>query len=851
MAPYDDGLVSSSDVQGARDAAARWNGVVPASRPNAWEQVMEDAGSLTDRGARNLVMLGMLGLEAASENLSAFTGSEPLEFSAMDVISPDEANARYGVEGYLRFTEPVFDADAANRAYWAQRQAYREWAVASSELPILDQLGAGLVGSLIDPIQWPLWLGPEGFAGNALRTGLLARGLSPVARGVVAGGLEGALGGALFESVNLPLRRSVGEDYGLAEASVSVLGGALFGSAFGGIAGAFSRSPAPPLDTRVEVAPFQAEPHFADPVGMISGPPDFINRLRPETRVGAAREAIEALAEDRAVDLGPLLRQADEWNGTAVNLARLNEVASPLPASWKPLDPDIAVTTRGEEIPVRYVLAELDDLTTSHDDDLFRDAAYPPELQPRQRERAAAQARNRKLETELNPLRLVDERGAESGAPIVSRDGVVESGNGRVIALRRSARGSGTEAYSRYRALLENRGLDLNGMKQPVLVRVREEPLSGQERARLTRDMNADVTERYSATEQALADAQALDDGLLALIEGGDISHAINRPFQRRFLERIAGDQINSLVAPGGGLSKQGEARIRAALTAKAYGDETLIEALFEDGDDLLKGVGRALADAAPEWAATKSAMARGEVPAELDMTGPLILAVDLVRHARHRRLPVADVVAARLGQLDAFAGEAISVETEAFLRAMFVTARDGSTLWNRPRSADKLSEALQWLARETRKAQPGENLFGEVAGQADVRRLLNGLTDWFAKDAEPDRHPLAVGRETDLAVRAVRPAGRERPGGRGGSETGRGLGEAEAGLDPPPATRIDVGDPFADDPELRELWRDTEAMIRREGLDGTEDGAVQPDDAHMVATAIEAAANCMLDGMD
>ncbi len=68
------------------------------------------------------------------------------------------------------------------------------------------------------------------------------------------------------------------------------------------------------------------------------------------------------------------------------------------------------------------------------------------------------------------------------GAPIVSPDGVVESGNGRTIALRRSAQ-TGTEAWGRYQAELARQGIDTSGFDRPVLVRMRSEPMAGADRA--------------------------------------------------------------------------------------------------------------------------------------------------------------------------------------------------------------------------------------------------------------------------------------------------------------------------------------------------------------------------------
>ena len=82
--------------------------------------------------------------------------------------------------------------------------------------------------------------------------------------------------------------------------------------------------------------------------------------------------------------------------------------------------------------------------------------------------------------------------------------------------------------------------------------------------------MNADVTERMSPVEQAKADARrGIDAPSLSKLDAEPL--AGRRAFARDFLAKAAPDQMNALVAPDGALSRAGEDRIDAALTAKAY----------------------------------------------------------------------------------------------------------------------------------------------------------------------------------------------------------------------------------------------------------------------------------------
>ena len=77
-------------------------------------------------------------------------------------------------------------------------------------------------------------------------------------------------------------------------------------------------------------------------------------------------------------------------------------------------------------------------MVTRHNQDLTANPAYPPELQPRARDRAASEAQVANIASRLQPERLGASNTVADGAPIVGPDGVVESGNGRVMALRRA-----------------------------------------------------------------------------------------------------------------------------------------------------------------------------------------------------------------------------------------------------------------------------------------------------------------------------------------------------------------------------------------------------------------------------
>jgi hypothetical protein len=719
-----------------------------------------------------------------------------------EMISPDQANADYGLEGYLSFDKPVLPGDAAFRLKMAKERQFRDQVMSRSDLGFLGTLGAGAYGAVTDPVGLPLLFAPEllgigkaaqgGWAAlSAGRAGLASGRAANAGRMAVEGALEGVVGGAMYEGVNAWSRLATGEEYTFGDATRNILTGAVLGAAFGGVVGAVL----PPggrrvvNDTADEAAEGVAAAAIADAPTPVRLPRE-VEAMPQEARAGALALAIERAIDDAPVDVGRLI----ERERTAT-LSRLDEVddlsgemiegGGVIPARW--LEADVAVTTRGTEIPVRYALVELDSLTTSHDVDMSRNPDFPGELQPRDRERAGAVARNIALEQELNPKRLMREAGAESGAPIVSRDGVVESGNGRTIALKRSAE-TGGAAWDRYRAELEAQGFDLEGFEQPALVRVRTAAMTGEERAALASEMNADVTERLGPTEQAMADADAIDGAMLALLQGDDPFAAGNRAFQRAFIDRVAADQLNIMVGEGGHLSSPGRTRIMAALVAAAYRDTRLVEALFETGENNIKTVGQALAASAPAWSRMRAAVAGGRAPADLDLTANLRSAVDLIRHARDSGGDLGELVALRTASADMFSGEIMAPETEAFLQLIFRRNKDGSPNWKQQRSGQRIAEGLIAYARRVEDAQPGGELFGGPT-DGNARAIIAEVLDWIGRQSEEQSGDLLERLRAEPAVdaasgppRAPADAGgdvqrpvveRDRSGGGGGRQAG------------------------------------------------------------------------------
>lgn len=385
--------------------------------------------------------------------------------------------------------------------------------------------------------------------------------------------------------------------------------------------------------------------------------------------------------------------------------------AAPARVERRDVRSDVAYTSAGREVPVTYAVVEADSLVPSQTDAGTTNAAYPAELQPRDRARAVSQAQVMSIAQNINPRLLDESVRASDGAPIVAEDGVVESGNGRVMAIRRAYAESLPSAES-YRSYLAERGYPVEGMARPVLVRVRQGELAAADRQAFTREANERDTLGMSSTERAMADASAMPDGILALYRGGDVDQASNRDFVRGFMRAVvATNDQAGMVDQSGAMSQEAIRRVQGALLAKAYGDSDLVASLIESTDTNIKAIGGALMDVAAGWAQMRSEAQSGAISPDVDATPRLLEAVRLVQRARTENVPLASLV----GQIDIFTGAAVHPLAEAFLRLMFRNRAN----WTQPAGRQRLSDALAFYVGEARKTSAGVDLLGETAPQA------------------------------------------------------------------------------------------------------------------------------------
>lgn len=332
-------------------------------------------------------------------------------------------------------------------------------------------------------------------------------------------------------------------------------------------------------------------------------------------------------------DYGPMFDQ--ERAELATQQQELQAERQDLTKDWPKAQtgaPASFTTEAGARVEANYALVDAADLVTSHDEDLRKNPLYPPELQPRERDRAASEMQVSGIVQKLDPARLGLSADAANGAPIVGADGLVESGNARTIALKRvyQANGQKAEDYKQY--LRDNAGQfgltadAIDTMAKPVLVRVRSTPVN---RAEFARQANASTVAMMSPSEQAKSDANRIDsmEGLVP-DDAGDFSNTASRPFVRAFMARLPMTEQAGMVDANGDLSTTGYARVRNAVLAKAYGDSPVLARITESMDDNLRNVSKALVLAAPKVAQMRSAVKAGN-RFDADITPDLMMAVE------------------------------------------------------------------------------------------------------------------------------------------------------------------------------------------------------------------------------
>ncbi len=384
----------------------------------------------------------------------------------------------------------------------------------------------------------------------------------------------------------------------------------------------------------------------------LAAPPKSITSLdRVDALDSEIKRASTRLAElNTGEDYGPMFD--GERAEVAAKAQELTQERDNITKDWPKAvaGSDMSFTTEsGARVNASYALIQAGDLVTSHDENLRKNPAYPQELQPRERDRAASELQVSGIVHKLDPARLGLSVDAANGAPIVGADGLVESGNARTIAMKRVYQANGQKASDYKQFLRDNAeqfGLTpeaVDAMKSPMLVRVRTSQVN---RAEFARQANASTVAQMSPSEQAKSDAHRIDvmDDL-APDDAGDFANAASMPFIRRFMAKLPTTEQAGMIDADGKLSTAGYTRVRNAVLAKAYGDSPVLMRMVESMDDNLRNVSKALLTAAPKVATMRDAVKQG-VRFDSDITPDLMAAVEELSRLKDSGTSISDALA-------------------------------------------------------------------------------------------------------------------------------------------------------------------------------------------------------------
>ena len=265
----------------------------------------------------------------------------------------------------------------------------------------------------------------------------------------------------------------------------------------------------------------------------------------------------------------------------------------------------------GSSYDVAFEVKSLGELIASNDLAYGVNPLYPAELQPRDRTREASRQQIENMANDLRPEWLGESPKLSDGAPIIGVDNVVESGNGRTLAINRAYE---TGKADNYRAYIEKyaaeKGWDISGIDRPVLVRTR---LTDTDRVQFTKLANEADVAQYSASERATSDVDRLPDAsLLKINNDGSINLDGSMDFIRRFVNSLPESEKPNILTDDGRLSQSGKQRIESAIMQSAYDDSSLVTRLYENINDDSKTVLNALLRAAPQLAQLGSLVKQG-----------------------------------------------------------------------------------------------------------------------------------------------------------------------------------------------------------------------------------------------
>ena len=360
----------------------------------------------------------------------------------------------------------------------------------------------------------------------------------------------------------------------------------------------------------------------------IAGEPGFWPRnMQHKTRVAMGKAMQEKMAGET---ISPITVSPGEFQSGALIHPQAQGKAG------------TAFTESNQEIDFYYAVVSSDDLIASHLPGGAKNPSYPKERQPRQRERSSSTAQITEMSQKLNPERLGTNPMVSDGAPFIDSSLVVESGNGRKLAIDLSRRKS-----NKYDNWLESNapefGINPAVVKEtnnPILVRVRTTDTDVEAFAR---QANVPSVAGYSATERAINDARLLSPETMAKFipsDKGLVYSRANQPFFDDFVGIVPPPERSLFFDESGNISQEGLERVRNALLYKAFESDSLITRIAESLDNNTKNITNALSKVAPRIADSREAVASGR-QFNVDISDDIVAATEVFSRLRDEGIPL------------------------------------------------------------------------------------------------------------------------------------------------------------------------------------------------------------------
>ena len=301
-------------------------------------------------------------------------------------------------------------------------------------------------------------------------------------------------------------------------------------------------------------------------------------------------------------------------------------------------------TSAGDE-DIHFEVRELDELVPSHNpsEQFKRRQDYPENIQERPyHSDTGEQDKVRRNAANLDPRYLInDNPDASTGAPIVTRGGIVLGGNSRTMSMQLASLKFPEKAQAYREVLMKNAerfGIDpeqIKNMKNPVLVRVNPKEMSLKEMAQASRRYNETTTQALQVEAEGVSKAKLISQDTiehlneqLSVGQFNTLRDFLDDSSSKGFVDRLIRDgvieqtQITRLIDSDGRLKPEGKEAVENALRGIIVPSYDLIK---DTPGNVMNKIDRAI----PYLAQLKA------IQGKWDISQPIIEALTIIYKAR------------------------------------------------------------------------------------------------------------------------------------------------------------------------------------------------------------------------